>query len=183
MRRIPITVFFALLMIIGVPAVYGQQSSDDGAQIKTREELAQLLSRVGPSIKVAFRQSQKQPFTFVGLMNEGLTTSESLEIVISVSAKQTIHFRIYPRYKGGYINVNKAKNGVGLMRQLLQFSNQNFLFWGTDDTADVFAGYTFTLESGFPDAALTIVLRSISNLDQFVGDMKPAIEGSSAIGQ
>jgi hypothetical protein len=48
-----------------------------------------------------------------------------------------------------------------------------------DEGGDVFSGYTFTLESGFPEAAITIVLRSIANLDKFVGNMKPMIDGNS----
>ena len=36
-----------------------------------------------------------------------------------------------------------------------------FLYWGADDTRDVFAGYTFTLESGFPSEAIIVVLRSL----------------------
>jgi hypothetical protein len=61
------------------------------------------------------------------------------------------------------------------MKQLLRMSDKNFLFWGADDGGDVFAGYTVTLESGFPNEAMRIVLRSIRNLDQFVGDMKPSV--------
>ncbi len=66
------------------------------------------------------------------------------------------------------------------MRQLLQFTDRNFLFWGADDTYDVFAGYSFTLESGFPAEALKVVLGSISNLDGFVGSLKPFIDGTAA---
>jgi hypothetical protein len=66
------------------------------------------------------------------------------------------------------------------MRQLLRLNDSNFLYWGTDPSGDIFAGYTFTLESGFPEAAVTIVLRSIPNLDLFVGNMKPNIDGTPA---
>ncbi len=69
---------------------------------------------------------------------------------MSVTKSDTIGFRIYPHYKGGYINLGKARDTNGLMRKLLYYSDQNFLFWGADDTADVFCGYTVTLESGFP---------------------------------
>jgi hypothetical protein len=175
MRRFFLLLLFASVMTVGVQAVYGQ---DDADRVKTREQLGALLDRVGPNIKVAFRRSEKQPFNFVGKLTEGLTYSDSMEIVIGVTAKQTIGFRIYPHYKGGYINVEKAKNSMALMRQLLRLSDQAFLYWGMDDTSDVFAGYTFTLESGFPAEAITVVLRSIVNLDKFVGDMKPAIDGA-----
>jgi hypothetical protein len=175
MRRFLTAMMFTLVMTIGVPAVYSQ--NEDASRVKTRERLGALLEQVGPKIKVAFRQSDKQPFNFVGVMKEGLTNSDRLEIVIIVGTKETIGFRIFPHYKGGYINVDKAKNPLALMRQLLRLS-EGFLFWAMDDTSDVFAGYTFTLESGFPEEAVTVVLRNIVNLDKLVGDMKAAIDGS-----
>jgi hypothetical protein len=175
MKRFLVVLLFALVMTIGIPAVYSQ--TEDAARVRTREQLSTLLDRAGPKINVSFRQSQKQPFNFIGVMKEGLTNADSLEIVIGVTAKQTISFRIYPHYKGAYINVDKARNSLSLARQLLRLSDQAFLYWGMDDTSDVFAGYTFTLESGFPEEAITIVLRSIVNLDKFVGDMKAAVDG------
>ncbi len=66
------------------------------------------------------------------------------------------------------------------MHKLLAYNDKNFLFWGSDDTNDVFAGYTITLESGYPEEAVRIVLRSIHNTDQFVGEMRPFIDGSAA---
>jgi len=123
---------------------------------------------------------ESAPFNIAGSLATGLTNSSSLEIVISVTKSQTMGFRIYPHYAGGYINIDKVRNGTALMRQLLQFTDRNFLFWGADDTYDVFAGYTFTLESGFPTEALKVVIRSIVNLDGFVGDLKPFIDGTAA---
>ncbi len=76
--------------------------------------------------------------------------------------------------------MDKVKNSAALMRQLLQLSDQAFLFWGIDSSADVFCGFTITLESGFPEEALRVVLNSIHNMDKFVGDMRPAIDGSAA---
>jgi len=182
MKRVLFLLLFILTMIVVAPASYSQTTPppDDPARVKTREQLKALLDKVGPTIKVAFRQSQKQPFNFVGALKDGLTNADTLEIVISITANQTIGFRIFPHYSGAYINVDKVKNNVGLMRQLLRLSDQNFLYWGADQSGDVFAGYTFTLESGFPEAALTIVLRSIANLDLFVGQLKPNVDGSSA---
>jgi hypothetical protein len=64
------------------------------------------------------------------------------------------------------------------MRALLLYSDNNFFFSGADDSGDIFFGYTFTLESGFPSDAITIVLRSIRNQDKYVGEMRPVIDGS-----
>jgi len=162
----------------GTP-VYGQQD-DEAVRNRTREQLAKLLEKAGPDIKVAFSQSQKQPYNYVGTLKTGLVNAESLEIVISVTPKQTIGFRIYPHYNKGYVNVDNAKDRAGLMRLLLRLSDRAFLYWGADEAGDVFTGYTFTLESGFPEEAIRIVLRSIVNSDKFVGEMRPFIDGSSA---
>ena len=154
----------------------------EATRIATRDQLRQLLAASGPKkgIEINFKQSDKNPFNFVGVKRGGLTNAGGFEIVIGVSQDNTIGFRIYPYYKDGYINIEKARNGTGLMRKLLNLSDHNFLFWGADDTGDVFAGYTFTLESGFPDKAIGIVLYSIAPLDQYVGQMRPFIDGSAA---
>jgi len=144
----------------------------------TREELRAILASVGPrdDVAIAFRQSTQNPYNFVGNAT-GLANSDSLEVVISVTEYKTISFRVYPHYHGGYINLNWAKDRAGLMRKLLGYNDTNFLFFGADDTSDVFAGYTFTLESGFPNEAVTIVLRSLRNQDKYVGEMRPLIDG------
>jgi hypothetical protein len=146
----------------------------------TRERLRALLDVTGPKINITFRQSDKQPYNFVGVLKTGLTNADSFEIVISVGAQDTIHFRIFPHYKDAYLNIDKVRNPEGLMRHILRFSDQNFLFWGADDSGDVFAGYNFTLESGFPEASIRVVVNSIAKLDEFVGQMRPEIDGSSA---
>jgi hypothetical protein len=154
---------------------YGQQD-DETVRNRTREQLAQLLEKAGPTINVAFSQSQKQPYNYVGTLRTGLVNAESFEIVISVTAKETIGFRVYPHYKSGYINVDKINDRAALMRLLLRLSDRAFLFWGADETGDIFTGYTFTLESGFPEEAIRIVLRSIVNSDKFVGEMRPILD-------
>jgi hypothetical protein len=146
----------------------------DASRDATRERLRATLTSYGQSdAGVTFHQSVKAPYNFVGSMTTGLKYAQSMEIVVSVTDKQTIGFRVYPHYNGGYINVLKAKDSNGLMKKLLYFSDQNFLYWGADDTYDCFAGYTFTLESGYPEEAIRVVLRSLANQDQFVGQMIP----------
>src|ERR1700687_5562306 len=168
MKRSFLTALFILMMTC-VPAVYAQDN--EAARNRTRESLAALLQRAGSRINVVFRQSTKNPYNYVGELKQGLVNADSLEIVISVTKSDTIGFRVYPHYKNAYINVNKVKNSDGVMRKLLWFNDQNFLFWGADDDGDIFSGYTVTLESGFPDEAIVIVLRSIPNTDKFVGQM------------
>lgn len=159
------------MVVFNVAFAYAQQD-DAAARIRTRDKLAQLLEKAGPTINVAFRQSQKQPFNYVGSLTTGLVHAESFEIVVGVTAKDTIGFRVYPHYKKGYINLNKVNDKAGLMHLLLRLSDRAFLFWGLDEAGDVFTGYTFTLESGFPEEAIRIVLRSILLSDKFVGEMR-----------
>ena len=158
------------------PTTTAQQTTRDA----NREKLRALLDAAGPKINVTFRQSDKQPYNFVGILKTGLTNADAFEIVISVSAQDTIHFRIFPHYKDAYLNIDKVRSTEGLMRHMVRFSDQNFLFWGADNSGDIFAGYNFTLESGFPDASIRVVLNSIAKLDEFVGQMRPEIDGSSA---
>ena len=174
MRR-AIALLAAALVFAPLP-VRSQAISRDA----TRESLRAVLTEAGArsDVNTAFHQSTKNPYNFAGSMTTGLKNDDSLEIVASVTEHDTIGFRVYPHYKGGYINVGRAQNSSGLMRKLLYFSDQNFLFWGADDEGDVFSGYTFTLESGFPREAIVIVLRSIRNTDRFVGDLRPFIDGS-----
>ena len=170
-----------IAMLCAFSAMSQTQAEKDAARAATREKLRQLLIDSGPKkgIEIAFRQSEKQPFNFVAVKRGGFANAEGFEIVIGVSADQTIGFRIYPYYKGGYVNINKARDGAGLMRKLLNLSDHNFLFWGADDTGDIFAGYTFTLENGFPDKSLEVVLYSVAPLDQYIGQMRPFIDGTS----
>lgn len=174
-------VMFAVLACVGAASAQ-TPAEKEARRVATREKLRQLLATSGPKrgIEINFKQSDKQPFNFVGVKRGGLSNAEGFEIVVGVSNDDTIGFRIYPYYKDNYINVDKARNSAGLMHKLLNLSDHNFLFWGADDTGDVFAGYTFTLESGFPDKALEIVLYSIAPLDQYVGQMRPFIDGSAA---
>jgi len=176
MKRAVLIVLFILTTLSG-PAVYGQQDKEAN-RVRTRERLAQLLEKAGPDLKVSFSQSEKQPFNYVGSLKTGLVNADSFEIVISVTANETVGFRIYPHYKNGYINVDKARNSAGLMKLLLRLSDRAFLFWGADEAGDIFTGYTFTLESGFPEEAIGIVLRSIVNSDKFIGEMRPFIDGT-----
>jgi hypothetical protein len=178
MKRTFIVIVF-VLVTLNVSSTYGQQD-DVAVRNRTRERLAALLDKAGPDIKVAFSQSQKQPYNYVGSLRIGLVNAESLEIVISVTPKDTIGFRIYPHYKKGYINVDRVKDPAAFMRQLLRLSDRAFLYWGADEAGDVFTGYTFTLESGFPEEAIKIVLLSIVNSDKFIGELRPSIDGSSA---
>lgn len=170
---------FAIVLFIlatcSVSSVFGQEKAVVDREL-TRKQLGELLAKEGPEIKVAFTQSPKQKFNYIGTMKEGLANAESFEIVIQVTSKDTIGFRVYPHYKNGYVNVDKVNDRAALMRTLLRLSDRAFMFWGADESGDVFTGYTFTLESGFPEEAITVVLKSIVNSDKFIGEMRPILD-------
>ena len=184
-----------LLVVTASAGVYGQHGTESAAPTRpqtpattqqattrdaNREKLRTVLDTAGTKINVDFRQSDKQPYNFVGVLKTGLKNADAFEIVISVSAEETIHFRIFPHYGNAYVNVDKVRSTETLLRQMARFSDQNFLFWGADGSGDIFAGYNFTLESGFPEASIRVVLNSVAKLDAFVGQMRPSIDGSAA---
>ena len=139
-----------------------------------------VLSATGAKVNIEFRQSDKNPYNFVGVLNTGLTNADSFEVVVGVTNDATIGFRIYPHYRGAYVNLNRVANLQGLARQLLRLSDTNFPFWGMEEGGDIFAGYTFTLESGFPEQAIRVVLYSIKPLDQYLGQMKVNVDGQQS---
>lgn len=191
MKRITVLAAFILAFTASMATAYGQehrtqstsQSSTPQQTVSrdaTREKVRAVLTAMGPKLNIDFRQSDKQPYNFVGVLKSDLKNADAFEVVISVGAQDTIHFRIFPHYRGAYINIDKVKDGVGLSRQMIRFSDSNFLFWGADGSYDIFAGYNFTLESGFPEASFRVVLGSIAKLDDFVGQMRQSIDGSTA---
>src|ERR1051326_7009807 len=117
-----------VVMACACAAVAQTQTPQDkeAVRVATRERLRQLLAASGPKVGIALRQSDKNPFNFVAVKRDGLVNSEALEIVIEVSDQDTIHFRIYPHVKSGYINLNKAKDSYGLARTLLHMRNTTF---------------------------------------------------------
>ena len=183
MRRIPMAVLFALAMTFAAAPAQGQQN-ESAARIRTREQLGQLLDKVGPSLHITFRQSEKHPFDFVGLLKEGLTQAESFEVLIGRDAElRQLGSAFFRVTKAATSMLTTSRTVPGLMRQLLRLSDSAFLFWGVDPSGDIFTGYTVTLESGFPEESIKIVLKSIVNSDKFIGEMKPMIDGSARPGK
>lgn len=174
---------WVLVACLSILTASGVMASAETAHQRdaTREHLRAALAVSGPKIGVHFQQSSKNPYNFVGTETANLKNEDSFEIVISVSKANTIGFRIYPHYKGSYINLDRVQDRANFARELLRLSDKNFLYWGVDDTNDTFCGFTITLESGFPAAALDIVVRGIPNTDKYVGQLRPYIDGSSGL--
>ena len=112
-----IRVVIFLTILAAAPAIFSQEPNP--AREKTRERLNALLQRLGPEMGVTFKPTSKSQFVFTGVLREGLKNAEQFEIVISVSTSDTIGFRIFPHYKGGYINIEKARNSAQLLRKLV----------------------------------------------------------------
>jgi hypothetical protein len=178
----PCVLALALVVVSAGLASAQTDAEKAAARVRTRDQLATLLVGSGPKtgIDLSFKRSEKNEFNFVAMKTTGLKNAESMEVVISVTNDATIGFRAYPHFAGGYVNIDKARNSLGLLRQMALLTHKNFLFWGADETGDIFAGYTITLESGFPDKAIDIVLYSIKPLDGYFGELRPNIDGSAA---
>lgn len=170
----------AILVFLVLAPIAAAQETEPSPRDVTREKLRAVLEAAGklPDVKTTFHQGDKEPYNFLATIEDNLTHAKMLEIVIRVTPNDTLGFRVFPHYKDGYINADKVQDKAGLMRTMLLFSDRNFLFWGIDEAGDVFSGYTITLESGFPDAAVETVVRSLRNTDAFVGTLRPYIDGS-----
>src|SRR5882724_4891753 len=96
-------------ILLALPALAQQPSL---TRDQTRELVRASLARYGmKDLNTEFRQSDKQPYNFVGIMKTGLKNSDWMEIVVSITADQTIGFRIFPHFNNAYINIDKVKNG------------------------------------------------------------------------
>ena len=160
----------ALLVAGMAGSAFGQDDADRDA---TREKTRGALRRIGPKIGVNFQQSNANPYNFSASMTDGLSEAQSMEIIVMVGRNDVLTVRVFPHVSGDkYINVDRANNSTGLMRKLLANNANDFFHWGMDDVYDVFAEFTFTLESGFPEESLDVVLRSVEMLDKKVGEME-----------
>jgi len=165
-----------VLAVAGLAAPLSAQKIDDATRNKNREQLEGLLNSAGPASDLKFTPAKNNRNNFVAVLTDGLRWSESVEVIFFVTDSDTIVLRGYPKRKGQFINIDKAKNPELLMRKLLNLGIRTFFHWGVDEDGDAYFGYSFTLESGFPAEAVRIVLRSIANHDQYVGELITAIE-------
>jgi hypothetical protein len=165
---------WALLTVSGVGAAAQTDADAVRAMTRTRNQLDSLLNAYGSTLKMRFyRSSDNDPFQIEGIFDQNLRYSSQFELQFNVTPQNTIGVRVYPNWYDEHerINIDRVFDGNSLARQLLHFSASSFFAWGVDDASDVFARFTFTLESGFPDEAIKVVLRSIPLLDESVGEM------------
>ncbi|HZS62704.1 MAG TPA: hypothetical protein VFA43_25820 [Gemmatimonadaceae bacterium] len=158
----------------GLPPLGAQQSVNDSVQAATLAQLEGVIASYEPAKAIRWYRAN-DAFDLDGYYDKGLKWSNRLEIHITVTRQQTIWIRVYPQYYEHHINLDHVNNANGLMQQMLKMSYHNFFFWGLDDNRTAFAGYQFTLESGFPEAAVKEVIKSIPLIDGSVGDLTPFI--------
>ena len=164
-----------LALCVGGPA-FGDAASRGAARKKLE---TMLTKRVGPAINVGFEAAADNPFRFAGVMRTPLRNCDAIEIVIGITPSETIYVRAFPRYQGGYVSVAKATAEGALLRAALRASFDGFFFWAVDESGDLCAGYTLSLESGFPEAVLEVVLRSLPGLDATFGQFRVHVDGSA----
>lgn len=150
------------------------QSANDSVQAATLAQLKTVIATYEPARQIRWIRADS-PFDLDGFYDKGLKWANTLEIDITVTHQATIWIRVYPQYYEHHINLDHVHDPNGLMQQMLKMSYHNFFFWGLDDNHDAFAGYQFTLESGFPEAAVKEVIKSIPLIDGSVGDLTPFI--------
>jgi len=165
----------ALLALFAVALFPAATRADDASdRAGTLAKVGATLATYGQSdAGIAFVQSDKNKWNYAGLLTTGLKNAQALEVVVGVTDQNTLNVMVYPHYKGGYVNIVKAKKAATLARTLLKMNYNTFFFWGADDDNDVYASYKFTLESGYPEESFRTVLQSIPLLDKYIGEFTP----------
>lgn len=179
MRRYAVVIAIAGSLAAAVTTAAAQPATV-AERTATRDRLRALLTSYGPRVNITdFHQNEKVEWNISGNLRQGLKNADYIEVVAGVTDNRTISINCYPHYKGAYINLDKARNPALLLRRMVNLTYHNYLGWAADDTGDIMARFQITLESGFPEEGIQAVLRSIVNLDQFVGQMRPDIDGSN----
>jgi hypothetical protein len=164
------TVLVTALVVLAAPSLSAQKI-DEETRYRNREQLSIALRSAADVSNLNFQPAKVNKFNFSANLTTGLRNAESIEVVVGATDVDTIFLHAYPKYQGAFMNVEKVKNPTAMMRQILKLSGRTFCHWGTDAQGDIFFGFTFTLESGFPVEAIRVVLRSIGNHDQYIAEL------------
>lgn len=174
MRAILPVGLWAVLSASAIGAARAQRVSD-AVRAETANRLDSLLHAYGPTLKMRFYRDPDDRFQFDGVLDKDLRYAWRFDLEINITPQNTIGIRAYPMFSDR-INMATVRDPNGLAHRILRFTAHNFLHWGVDDVSDVFAAYTFTLESGFPEEAIKVVLRSIPLVDESVGEIVQFVE-------
>ena len=160
----------------GVAVATPADTVPTATRVETRAKVEALLTTYSKAL--GFRKwyrSADEPFDVLAFYDRGLKYASRLEVVIVVSRQNTVGIRVFPHWNGpgpgDFIDLDNVRDAPGLMQRALQLSSENFMFWAVDGSHHMFAAYTITLESGFPDAAVRVVLESVPLVDDSVGDL------------
>ena len=172
------TLLAAASIFIAAPA-----SAQSTARDATREKVRQVLETAGArsDVNVAFPPEHER-----SVQLHRLDDREHGERRLDGGAGQHHEVR-YDRLPGvsalqeGLHQPRPRERRERFARKLLLFTEQNYMYWGADEMGDVFSGFTISLESGFPQEVMVIVLRSIKSSDECVGELRPFIDGSKGI--
>jgi hypothetical protein len=165
-----------VLCVSGAGAVAAQIDTV-ALQTTARDQLEALLYTYPPARTMHFHRKPGDRFAIEGYFRTDLTYAADFKIFVVVTPKRTITFRVFPAYRQySYLNLAHVRDPDGVMQKLLQFCSHSFFFWGVNGPLDVFAGYTFTLESGFPEEAIKVVIRSIPLIDARIGELADYID-------
>lgn len=175
MRAILPAALWVIVIVSGLRPL-ATQTDTSAVRDSTRQQLEALLTTYGPARDMRFRRSGTEPYDIVGSWDKPMQFVSRFDIRVSVTRERTIGFRVYPRWHGARINLNRVRDRHRLMEKLLRDADQSFLHWAVNPDQEVFAGFTFTLESGFPEDAIKVVIRSIPLLDRSVGELAPLTE-------
>ncbi len=175
MRAIVAAGLWAVLTVSAIGAARAQSVPVD-VRVDARNRLDSLLHAYGKTLGMRFFRNRDDPFEIDGFYDKDLRYSSRFELEVNITPQNTIGIRAYPQFYGDRINMDRVRDPNRLALELLHLSAHNFLHWGVDDASDVFAAYSFTLESGFPEDAVKEVLRSIPLVDGSVGEIVQFIE-------
>ena len=150
------------VLTVGVIGAVPVQTVPNDSRVDVRNRLDSLLHGYGKTLGMRFFRNRDDPSRF--------------ELRVNVTPQNTIGFRVYPQFYGHRIDMDRVRDPNGLALEVLHLSAHTFVHWGVDDASHVFAAYAFTLESGFPEEAITEVLRSIPLVDESVGEIVQFIE-------
>lgn len=163
----------ALGVVLSASGVWASaaQTNADALRARTRDRLFALVRTYAPSQHFKIYRDDDDPFTIEAVYDKDLEYSRRFYTWISVTRQQTIQFRVYTLWYDGNLNIDKAQDSDALMQRMLQLSDKGFFFWAANEDKDVFAGFTITLESGFPEEAIKVVIRSIPLIDPMIGEL------------
>lgn len=163
----------SLESILVTPESESETTSNTILSVRAIETLRGSLNEFGKKVNVHFQQDGANPGAFVGVLSQGLFQTDAFVISVKIDKTNTLLVRSYPQIGGHYLNIESASDKSGLMRSLLRQTDSNFLFTIVDRSGNIGYGYNISLESGYPDKVVDVVLRSIGNSDAFVGKIKP----------